>query len=162
MFIVLIGRFQNKKAKGSNSRSKGTNSKSRKGKRNKEELKLPPIKALEKNNNIINERYNNINLNRNLDESIEENDNKCQNCNDNNFSEYFRNCKEFLCSNCKYKEYNDKHNNYLFIHLNSNYESNIKIYGNILLTDIEYFKTNNNLLIQMKIINIRIRHYLIL
>lgn len=142
-----IGRFQNKKAKGSNSKSKGSNSKSGKGnsfetkKRNKEELKLPPIKTLEKNDNIINERYNNIKLNLNLDESTEENDNKCQNCNDNNFSEYCRNCKEFLCSNCKNK---DKHHNHLFIHLNSNYESNIKIYGNILLTDIEYFKTNNN------------------
>ena len=142
-----IGRFQNKKVKGSNSKSKGSNSKSRKGnsfetkKRNKEDLKLPPINALEKKDNIINERYNNINLILNLDESTEENDNKCQNCNDNNFSEYCRNCKEFLCINCKY---NDKHYNHLFIHLNSNYESNIKIYGNILLTDIEYFKTNNN------------------
>ena len=37
---------------------------------------------------------------------------------------------------------NDKHINHLFIHLNSNFESNIKTYGNFLLTDIEYFKIN--------------------
>ena len=129
-----IGRFNNNKLKNNNSLDI-----KEKKKKNKGELLLPPIKnkssgKKEKNKEIFTEYELNIDK---FDEINEE----CQNCHNNNFSEYCRNCKEFVCSNCKK---NNKHQNHLFIHLDSNYESNIKIYGNLLLTDIEYFKTNNN------------------
>ena len=126
-----IGMFRKKKPKGHLSNDMKN--------RNKEKLKLPPIKTIEKNGNILNE--NNLSL---YLENIEDNNDKhCQNCDENNFSEYCRNCKEFVCNNCKN---NNRHQNHLFIHLKSSYESNIKIYGNILLTDIEFFKTNNNII----------------
>ena len=111
---------------------------------NKIEVKLPKIKnniksSLQKDNTFFNDRYNLSNEEINDDdESL-----RCQNCPNNKFSEYCRNCKEFLCSDCKNEE---KHQNHLFIHLNSNYESNIKIYGNLLLTDIEYFKEQNKII----------------
>jgi hypothetical protein len=102
---------------------------------------LPPINTIDKNVNILND--NNFLLNLGNIEDNDDDDKICQNCSDNKFSEYCRNCKEFLCNNCKN---NEKHQNHLFIHLNSSYESNIKIYGNILLTDIEFFKANNNVI----------------
>jgi hypothetical protein len=128
-----IGMFRKKKTKGIN--SNGIKN------RNKEKLMLPPINTIDKNVNILND--NNFLLNLGNIEDNDDDDKICQNCSDNKFSEYCRNCKEFLCNNCKN---NEKHQNHLFIHLNSSYESNIKIYGNILLTDIEFFKANNNVI----------------
>ena len=134
-----IGRFQNKK----NKINKSIDSEEIKYK-NKVELKLPKIKNnkksyLQSDNTFLNDRFNlnNEEFN-NDDESL-----RCQNCPKKNFSEYCRNCKEFLCPDCKNE---DKHQNHLFIHLNSNYEENIKIFGNLLLTDIEYFQAHNNII----------------
>ena len=111
---------------------------------NKIKVKLPKIKnniksTLQKDTTILNNRYNlsNDEIN-NDDESL-----RCQNCPKNKFSEYCRNCKEFLCPDCKNEE---KHQNHLFIHLDSNYESSVKIFGNILLTDIEHFKEQNKII----------------
>lgn len=129
-----IGRFQNNKLKASNS----LNSKDKKNKK-KEELLLPPInkssiiKKINNTKEILNKEYS-LNL-----DSYDDKDKECQNCYNNLFSEYCRSCKEYVCPNCKKT---DKHQNHLFIHLDSNYESNIKVFGKILLTDIEYFKIN--------------------
>ena len=133
-----IGRFKHKKKNASIDEKEMTY-------KNKEELMLPIIKnkntSMDKNDeNIFNERYN---LNNSNIDDIKDENKICENCNENKFSEYCRNCKEFVCSNCRKKE---DHKNHFFIHLNSNYESNIKIYGNILLTDIEYFKNKNDII----------------
>ena len=126
-----IGKFEMKKLKG--------NSIEVKERKKREALVLPLIKskvqALKQKENTY-QKYNLDILN-----EEEKGNNLCENCDKNEFSEYCRNCKEFICVNCKK---NDKHINHLFIHLNSNLESNIKIYGNILLTDIEHFKINHN------------------
>ena len=135
-----IGRFQNDKLKDSNSLDKSR-------RKNKEELKLPLLygnKPIILKGNNDNQRYNLL-----TDVIGEEKNKKCENCDDNKFSEYCRNCKEFVCFNCKKKE---KHSNHLFIHLDSSYESSIKIYGNIILTDIDYFKKNNNIINKDEII----------
>lgn len=138
-----ISRFQTIKLKESNSLEK-------KKKKNKKELMLPPIKnknlSSDKKESITNERYKDLIL-----DNIDEEDKECDNCAINKFSEYCRNCKEFVCFNCKKKK---MHQNHLFIHLDPNYESSIKIYGNILLTDIEYLKVNNNDIIINKDINL--------
>lgn len=130
-----IGRFENKKIE--ESYSIESNETRNKNKRNKE-LKLPLIKK----NKSIERKENNYNNGYDLETDIFDDENKkCQNCGNNDFSEYCRNCKEFLCTVCKKK---DEHQNHLFIHLGTNYEANIRIYGNILLTDIEHFKSTNN------------------
>ena len=102
-------------------------------------LVLPPIKSKKQALQQKENTYQKYDLD--IVNTEEKEDNLCENCGKDEFSEYCRNCKEFICVNCKK---NDKHINHLFIHLNSNLESNIKIYGNILLTDIEYFKINHN------------------
>ena len=102
-------------------------------------LVLPPIKSKKQALQQKENAYQKYDLD--IVNTEEKEDNLCENCGKDEFSEYCRNCKEFICVNCKK---NDKHINHLFIHLNSNLESNIKIYGNILLTDIEYFKINHN------------------
>lgn len=102
-------------------------------------LVLPPIKSKKQALQQKENTYQKYDLD--IVNTEEKENNLCENCDKNEFSEYCRNCKEFICVNCKK---NDKHINHLFIHLNSNLESNIKIYGNILLTDIEYFKINHN------------------
>ena len=126
-----IARFEMKKIKG--------NSLEIKERKKKDNLVLPFIKSKKqalKQKESTYQKYDMDLVN------LEEEENKlCENCEKNDFSEFCRNCKEFICVNCKK---NDKHKNHLFIHLNSNLESNIKIYGNILLTDIEYFKKKNN------------------
>lgn len=133
-----IGRFQNIKLKESNSLDK-------KEKKKQKKLKLPLINNIYfgKKLNSINQRYNLITDNIINDDNNEDEEKyiKCENCNNNKFTEYCRNCKEFVCVNCKKIE---KHINHLFIHLDPSYESSIQIYGKIILTDIEYFKTNNN------------------
>ena len=125
-----IGRFINKKKNTSNSIDLNY-----KKYKITEKLRLPPIKtqSMGKNENSANDI--------NSDDIDEEKNINCKNCGNNKFTEYCRNCKEFVCSYCKKK---DKHLDHLFIHLDSNYKSNIKIYGNILLTDMEYFKANND------------------
>lgn len=98
---------------------------------------LPPLKNSMKyllSNNISNLIHN--------DSEIKE---ICSSCHQNNISEYCRRCKMFLCNECKSLEGHDKH---LFIHLDKNLESNIKLYGNILQADMEYFKGNNSNLIK--------------
>ena len=126
-----IGKFEMKKLKG--------NSIEMKERKKRNVLVLPPIKnkkqALKEKESTY-QKYDMDFVN-----MEEKENNLCENCEENEFSEFCRNCKEFICVNCKKKE---KHINHLFIHLNSNLESNIKIYGNILLTDIEYFKINHN------------------
>ena len=102
-------------------------------------LVLPPIKSKKQALQQKENTYQKYDLD--IVNTEEKENNLCENCDKDEFSEYCRNCKEFICVNCKK---NDKHINHLFIHLNSNLESNIKIYGNILLTDIEYFKINHN------------------
>ena len=102
-------------------------------------LVLPPIKSIKQALQQKENTYQKYDLD--IVNTEEKEDNLCENCGKDEFSEYCRNCKGFICVNCK-KNY--KHINHLFIHLNSNLESNIKIYGNILLTDIEYFKINHN------------------
>ena len=139
-----IGRFQNKKNNKVHKSIDSEEIKIKNNNRNKIELKLPTIKnniksPLPKENTFLNDRYNLSN------EEINDDDEnlRCQNCPKNKYSEYCRNCKEFLCADCKNEE---KHQNHLFIHLNSNYEANIKIFGNILLTDIEHFKEQNKII----------------
>ena len=135
-----IGRFKNKKIK-------LIGSKDKKGIKsiNKEDIVLPIIKKTKEfteqnEENSFNEDYDLSNSN--TDENIDE-ENICENCCHNQFCEYCRNCKEFVCSNCKKDE---QHKNHFFIHLNSNYESNIRIYGNLLLTDIDFFKKQNDII----------------
>ena len=86
-----IGRFNNKKINASNS----IDVKYKKYKIG-EKLKLPPIQngTSRKSESIFNDS--------NLDDLNEENE-KCQNCRNNQFEEYCRNCKEFVCANCKKK-----------------------------------------------------------
>ena len=143
-----IGRFQNKKIKVNKSNDtkeiKYKNNNINNNRNNKIELKLPKINnklksSIQVDNTYINDRYNlsNEEIN-NDDENL-----RCQNCPKNKFSEYCRNCKEFLCHDCKNEE---KHQNHLFIHLNPNYKESIKIYGNILLTDIDHYKEQNKII----------------
>ena len=134
-----IGRFQNKKNKVNKSNdTKEIKNNYNNSRSNKKELKLPKINnnlksSIQADNIYINNRYY-------LDDAENL---RCQNCPNHKFSEYCRNCREFLCLVCKNEE---KHQNHLFIHLNSNYEENIKIYGNILLTDIDHFKEQNKII----------------
>lgn len=135
-----INRFQTNKLKESNSLEK-------KKRKKKKELMLPPIKnknkSSDKKQTITNERYRDLILDILDNDKLDDEDKMCDNCAINKFSEYCRNCKEFMCVNCKKKNI---HQNHLFIHLDPNYESSIKIYGNILLTDIEHLKTNYNII----------------
>ena len=61
-------------------------------------------------------------------------------------SDYCRNCRKFICNDCKLN--NEKHKKHLTIRLNlENLENNINLYGNLIQTDIKnLIELNKNVL----------------
>ena len=114
---------------------------------NKELIKLSPKKPiLIRNKSEIFLPKNNLNtvITPKISENSKKNDeiNKideelpypCE-CKNFNISEYCRNCKKFICIECRSKQRHKKH---LIIHLNmQNFEENIKKYVKIIQDDIE-------------------------
>ena len=99
--------------------------------RNKSEIILPKISKSTIIESKIPEDSKKI-------EEVNETDEKLPypcDCNNHNISEYCRNCKKFICIECRAKQ---RHKNHLMIHLNmQNFEENIKAYGKIIQDEIE-------------------------
>ena len=101
--------------------------------KNNSEIKLPVIKNISLNGN--NSIRNKIISNNKKKEFYRNNNEIACNCRRHNISEYCRNCKKFICIECKTEQ---KHRNHLSIKLNlNNLEENIKSYGRQIQDDIE-------------------------
>ena len=110
--------------------------------KNKSETKLPTL-----NNININENSKkNIIISNKIKNKIGSSNDKelsC-NCGRHNISEYCRNCKKYICLECRADQ---KHKNHLTIKLNMhNIESTVKLYGKLIQDDIQKkIETNRNI-----------------
>ena len=105
-------------------------------KRNTELVGLPNIFSNSKTTNSS----NNFSLDNNINHNRQNSDFPLCNCKRNKISFYCRNCKDFICSQCRD---NQTHKNHLTILLNqNNLEESIKIYLMIVLTDIQKKRVN--------------------
>ena len=108
--------------------------------RNKSETKLPILKSDLINNNLSNNNISNKkkvyskNIKRNKNIDSKEIELLCT-CQRHNISVYCRNCKKFICVECKAEQ---KHKNHLILKLNMhNFEKNVKTYGRLIQDDIQ-------------------------
>ena len=114
--------------------------------RNRSESNLPILQSISLNSNsnktINNKRIKNVNL---KDVELQ-----CS-CGKHNVSDYCRNCKKFICFECKTEQ---KHKNHLTIHLNMyNIEENVKNYGKLIQDDIQNkIEMNKNIFSKNEII----------
>lgn len=93
--------------------------------------KLPRLQKVILNNNLIKSK---IMPNKTIkDMNMKDIEWLC-NCGKHKISEYCRNCKKFICLECRSEQ---KHKNHLSIHLNlHNVEENVKNYGKLIQEDI--------------------------
>jgi len=113
--------------------------------RKRSESNLPVLQSISLNNNsnnFNNKRIKNVNL-----KDVEM---KCS-CGKHNVSDYCRNCKKFICFECRTEQ---KHKNHLTIHLNMyNIEENVKNYGKLIQDDIQNkIEMNKNIFSKNEII----------
>jgi len=116
--------------------------------RNRSESNLPVLQSISLNSHsnnlkvINNKKLKNVNL-----KDIEW---PCS-CGRHNASEYCRNCKKFICFECRTEQ---KHKNHLIIHLNMyNLEENVKNYGKLIQDDIQNkIEMNKNIFSKNEII----------
>ena len=107
-------------------------------KRNAESVGLPMIFS----NNKTTNSSNNFTLDNNINHNRQTSDFPLCNCKRNKVSFYCRNCKDFICSQCRDNQIHKKH---LTILINqNNLEESIKIYLMIILTDIQKKRVNEN------------------
>ena len=101
--------------------------------RNKSETSLPFLQNISLSNNTNNFKTNNKKLKK-LSIKLKDVEMPCG-CRKHNISEYCRNCKKFICVECRADQ---KHKNHLTIHLNMyNIEENVKNYGKLIQNDIQ-------------------------
>ena len=112
-----------------------------KNKLHKSYTKLPRLQKVILNNNLI---KNKIIPNKTIkDMKIKDIEWLC-NCGKHNISQYCRNCKKFICLECRSEQ---KHKNHLTIRLNlHNVEENVKNYGKLIQDDIlDKIEMNKNI-----------------
>lgn len=118
----------------------------------KSETRLPLLK----NNNLLSNisTKNKLFLKKNIksEKKVKEEIELVCNCGRHNISEYCRNCKKFICVECKTEQ---KHKNHLTINLNIHkIEDNIKNYGRLIQDDIQKkIETNGTIFIKNEVLD---------